>query len=172
MEAGFYADFCRRGGCGVVEKTGTPIVSKPRFLREMRERQSFCAPQLCFVDEVAHSNEIFGPVLFLATAQPNIQAARRHETWFERRSLRVHGRSVWPCKKRRGESFSLSPTKAGQLEIEPQAELNPACTVRVTVGGYQLRSDDAKARFLTNIQRRVGEVRVVEDIEEVRRDTH
>jgi hypothetical protein len=40
-----HRDLARDRGGDVVEKLGTPILSKPGFLRKIRKRRSFCAPR-------------------------------------------------------------------------------------------------------------------------------
>ena len=60
----------------------------------------------------------------------------------------------------------------GWLEVEAQAELNPARSGSVAVSGNQLGGNDAKAGPLVDIQARVDIVDVVEDVEEIGGKAH
>src|SRR5260370_40292541 len=50
--------------------------------------------------------------------------------------------------------------------MDPEAELNPACAGDA-VGWNELRVDYAESRWIRRIERRIQEIRVVEDVEEV-----
>jgi hypothetical protein len=54
------------------------------------------------------------------------------------------------------------------LEFDAQAHLNPSRPLNA-VGGDQLSVDNAKSAWVCRVQRRIEEVNVVEEIEEVRR---